>query len=256
MQDSDPLYFVFDSDLLLTHTTKRRPNQGVLFLSCSDLPELLALEFASALFTIGPTVIKQTEGLGMGPPASPALAVLTTKWIRSSWTCVIPRDDIYTTTQYMDDIITLHAGTRTNPTERYTSSLQAHNMNLITTDSDVTHFQYLQYKVTLGTDTPTILYSPKYKLRYLCYTPHIHRGTYIRWALSQLCAIYDSCHTTTDLVASITPYLALWHRRRWPGQVIRAALAWFVQKRFHSHRQRWQNTFWQLYTQIKFVHAR
>ena len=137
---------------------------------------ILTLEFASAYFTLGDTSIQQLEGIGIGPPSSPALALLATKWIRSGMVTTIP---IAPVTQYMDDVITVYPAGTINPTSALIASFKAHKMNLLVTDEEVRSCQYLQYLVQVQLENvPRIIYGPKPRLRYYLYDPQIPKGTY------------------------------------------------------------------------------
>ena len=240
------------ADQTITSVTNRTPHHKP-YICLTHLDQLLEAELSSSIFALGRTVLTQEEGICMGPPASPGLAIVVVAWIRSG-TAPVPCAMQHNTliTQYMDDVL---SAARTQDMSALTQNLQAYKMDLETemanTDYNPTSgFQYLQFHVKLQPHVQ-IRYKPRDKQRWIVYNNGVNTGRYIRWALGQLCAIIDICLSRRDISRSLTMTMRTWAQRQWPDTVIRAAIRWAVKKRLAGAEAGWIRLFQHCWHQAK-----
>jgi hypothetical protein len=241
------MYFIYQEDLTIRAIRTREPH-GDTYVRLSDLKHMLEAELASSTFALGQCVLSQSEGICMGPPASPGLALMTVLWIRASR--MGPPSALIT--QYMDDVLICQQG-NTRMLDLLTRTLHTYKMELVPDPVQTNSFQFLQYHIQTYPHL-SIQYKPRDKLRWIQYEPGINTGRYIRWCVGQLCAIIDASLTRQDIYRSLTTSMRTWAQRGWPNKVIRAAIRWAVKKRLSGAEEQWIRLFQQSWHKAKIWH--
>ena len=76
----------------------------VVTISLRDIKEILTHDINNIFFTIGKTVAKQTQGVPMGNPCSPALAVVLCSFYEHKFLLQHPTEKFYGW-RFMDDLL-------------------------------------------------------------------------------------------------------------------------------------------------------